>query len=110
MSHFIKEFQNPFVDKPFISEMKENYELLWQFKDCIVGWTLGISQYKGYGHLHHKESNSLTFLPLNVLEKVIFVEQFHGQYIVIGLQAVNAKGSEVEHVYSIVFKVGDGRA
>jgi hypothetical protein len=47
--------------------MEETYGLLWQFKDCVVGWTLAISQYKGYAQLVLKESNSLTFLPLNVL-------------------------------------------
>jgi hypothetical protein len=47
-------------------------------------------------------------LPLNVLEKVIFIEQFHGQYIVIGIQAVNAEGVELEHVHSIVIKAEDG--
>jgi hypothetical protein len=54
--------------------------------------------------------NSPTFLPLNVLEKVILVEQFYSQYIVIGIQAVNAEGSEMKHVRSIVIKVEDGRA
>jgi hypothetical protein len=110
MSHFIEEFQNPFADKPFISEMEENYGLLWQFKDCVVGWILGVSWYKGYTHLFHKESNSLTFLPFNVLKTVILVEQFHNQYIVIENQAVNVEGSEVERVPSIIVKVGDGRA
>jgi hypothetical protein len=52
--------------------------------------------------------NSPVFLPLNVLEKVILVEQFHGLYIVIGIQAVTADGSEIEHVHSIVVKVGGG--
>jgi hypothetical protein len=73
--------------------MEENYGLLWQFKDCVVGWTLGVSRYKGYAHLLHKESNSPKFLPLNVLEKVILFEQFHGQYIIIGTQAVSVDGS-----------------
>jgi hypothetical protein len=85
MSPFIEEFRNPFSDRPFIIEMEENYGLLWQLKDCVVGWTLGVSRYKGYVHLLYKEANSLAFLPLNVLEKVILVEQFHGQYIVIGI-------------------------
>jgi hypothetical protein len=107
MSHFIEEFQNPFIDRPFISEMEENYMSLWQFRDCVVGWSLGVSRYKGYIHLLHKELNSPTFLPLNILEKVILIEQFHGQYIVIGTQAVNAEGVELEHVHSIVVKVGD---
>jgi hypothetical protein len=110
MSHFIEEFQNPFPDKPFITEMEENYGLLWQFKDCVVGWTLGISQYKGYAHLLHNVSNSPTFLPFNVLEKVILIEQFHGQYIVIEIQAVNALGSKLEHIHSIVVKVEDEKA
>jgi hypothetical protein len=102
MSHFIEEFQNPFTDRPFIFEIKENYGSLWQFRDCVVGWSLGVSQYKGYTHLFHKESNSATFLPLNILEKVICIEQFHGQYIVIGIQVVNAEGIELEYVHSIV--------
>jgi hypothetical protein len=111
MSHFIEEFQNPFTDRPFIYEMEENYGSLWQFKDCVVGWSLGVSRYKGYTHLLHKESNSPAFLPLNVLEKVILIEQFHTRYIeVIGIQVVNANGVELEHVHSIVVKVGDGSA
>jgi hypothetical protein len=110
MSHFIEEFQNLFTDRPFISEMEENYGSLWQFRDCIVGWSLGVSRYKGYTHLLHKESNSPTFLPLNILEKVILIEQFHGRYIVIRIQAVNAEGDELGHVHSIVIKVGDGSA
>ena len=72
MSYFIEEFQNQFTDRPFIFEMDENYGFLWQ--DCVVGWRLGVSRYKEYTHLHHKESNSPTFLPLNVLEKVIRIE------------------------------------
>jgi hypothetical protein len=43
------------------------------------------------------------------LEEVILVEQFHGQYIVIRIQAVNAEGVELEHVHSIIVKVLDGR-
>jgi hypothetical protein len=110
MSHFIEEFQNPFTDRPFISEMVENYGTLWKFRDCVVEWSLGVSRYKGYTHVLHKESNSSAFLPLNVLEKVILIEQFHSMYIVIGIQAVNAEGAELDHVHSIVVKVGDGSA
>jgi hypothetical protein len=69
MSYFIEEFRKPFSDKPFITEMEENYGSLWQFKDCVVGWILGVSRYKGYAYILHKESNSPMFLPLNVLEK-----------------------------------------
>jgi hypothetical protein len=62
----------------------------------MESWCITI---QGITHLLHKESNSPTFLPLNVMEKVILIEQFHGQYIVIGIQAVNAKGVELEHVH-----------
>ena len=41
-----------------------------------------------------------------MLEKVILLEQFHGQYIMIGIQVVTPKGSELQHVHSIVVKVG----
>ena len=110
MSSFIKEFQNPFSDRPFIIEMEDNYGILWQLKNCIIKWSLGVSRYNGFVHLLYKEANSLRFLPLNVLEKVILMEQFHGQYIVIGIQVVSPEGSELEHVHSIVVKVGGGCA
>jgi hypothetical protein len=110
MSPFIEEFKNPFSDRPFIIEMEENYGSLWQLKNCVIRWTLGVSRHNGYIHLLHKEANSPAFLPLNVLEKVNLMEQFHGQYIVIGIQAVTPEGSELQHVHSIVVKVGGGCA
>jgi hypothetical protein len=107
MSPFIEEFRNPFSDRPFITEMEENYGSLWQLKNCVIGWTLGVSRHNGHVHFLYKEANSPAFLPLNVFEKVILLEQFHGQYIVIGIQAVTPEGSELQHVHSIVVKVGD---
>jgi hypothetical protein len=106
MSPFIEEFRNPFSDRPFITEMEENYGSLWQLKNCVIGWTLGVSRHNGHVHFLYKEANSPAFLPLNVFEKVILLEQFHGQYIVIGIQAVTPEGSELQHVHSIVVKVG----
>jgi hypothetical protein len=110
MYHFIEEFRNLFADRPFITEMEENYGMLWQFKDCVDRLLLGVSRYKGYAHLLHKEPNSPTFLLLNVSEKVMLVEQFHGEYIVIGIQAVNTAGCELAYVHSIVVKSGEGSA
>jgi hypothetical protein len=63
MSHFIVDFQKPFTDKPFISKIEENYKLLWQIRDFVVGRSLGVSRYKGYTHLLHKESILLHFYP-----------------------------------------------
>ena len=74
MSPFIEEFQNPFPNRPFISELEDNYGSLWQLKNCVIGWTLGVSRHKGHVLFLHKEANSPTFLPLNVLEKVILIE------------------------------------
>jgi hypothetical protein len=110
MSHFIEEFRNPFSDRPFITKIEENYGMLWQFNDCVDRWMLGVSRYKGCAHLLHKKPNSPTFLPLNISEKVMFVEQFHNEYIVIGIQAVDTAGGEIAHVHSIVVKSGEGSA
>ena len=106
MSHFIEEFHSPFLDRPFITEIEENYEMLWQFKGCVDRWTLGISCTKGCAHLLHKEPNSPIFLPLNVSEKVILVEQFNNKYTVIGIQAMDLAGGDMQHVYSFVVKPG----
>ena len=43
-----------------------------------------------------------------MLEKIIVLEQFPSQYIVIGIQAVTHDGSQLQHVQSIVVKVGGG--
>ena len=45
-------------------------------------------------------SPSLQHFCPSILVKVIILI---GQYIVIGIQVANAKGSELEHVYSIVW-------
>ena len=95
VSPFIEEFHNPFPDRPFISKLEDYYGSLWQLKNCVTGWTLGVSRHKRHVLLLHKEANSPAFLPLNVLEKVIFIEQFHGQYIVIGIQAITREGSKL---------------
>ena len=50
---------------------------------------------KRCAHLLHKEPNSPTFLPLNVLEKIILVERFHNKYIVIGIQAMDLVGGDM---------------
>jgi hypothetical protein len=62
MSPFIEEFQNPFSDRPSITEMEKNYGSLWQLKNCIIGWIMGVSRHNGYVHLLHKEANSSAFL------------------------------------------------
>ena len=88
--------------------MEENYGMLWQFKGCFDWWMLGVSHTKGCAHLLHKEPKSPTFLPLNILEKVILVDQFHNKYIVIGIQAMDLAGDDMQNVHSIIVKPGEG--
>jgi hypothetical protein len=76
----------------FISKLEENYWLLWQFKDCVVGETLEVSRYKAYIHVLHKKLNFLTYLFLNILEKVSLIKQFHGQFVLLGIQIVDEDG------------------
>ena len=107
---FITKFENPFENVPFIEEMEENYGKLWQFKECIRFWTLGVSRFKNYVYLLHRESSRGSFLPLNLNEKVILLENFYQEYIVITLQAVNRDGADTKHIHSIVVKIGQGVA
>ena len=104
---FITEFINPFGGVQFIEEMEENYGKLWQFKDCVRGWTLGVPRFKNYVYLLHRESSRGSFLPLNLDEKVTLLENFYQEYIVITFQAVDARGEDTPHIHSIVAKIGD---
>ena len=105
---FIAEFENPFENMPFIEEIEENYSKLWQFKECVRFWTLGVSRFKNYVYLLHRESSRGSFLPLNLNEKVILLENFYQEYVVITLQAVNRDGVDTKHIHSIVVKIGQG--
>ena len=103
---FITEFQNPIPDEPFIDELQENYGKLWQFKDCVDSWTLGVSRFKKYVYLLHRETPTGPFLPLNIDEKVTLLENFHQEYVVITVQAVGSRGEDTDHLHSIVVKIG----
>ena len=107
---FITEFENPFKGVPFIEELEENYDKLWQFKDCVRSWTLGVSRFKNYVYLLHRESSRGSFLPLNLDEKVILLENFYQEYVVITLQDVDRDGADTKHIHSIVVKIGQGVA
>ena len=87
--------------------MEENYEKLWQFKDCVRGWTLGVSRFKNYVYLLHRESSRGSFLPLNLDEKVMLLENFYQEYVVITLQTVDARSGDTPHIHSIVAKIGE---
>ena len=108
--HFLEEFKNPFPDKPFIEELEENYGKLWQFKNCVDSWTLGVCRFKKYVYLLHRESKTGPFLLLNIEEKVTVLGNFHQQYVVITVQAVDSSGEDIDHLHSIVVKLGGSGA
>ena len=90
--------------------MEKNYGKLWQFKDCVRSWTLEVSSFKNYVYLLHCESSRGSFLPLNLDEKVILLENFYQEYVVITLQAVDRDGADTKDIHSIVVKIGQGVA
>ena len=105
-SPFLEEFDNPFPNKPFIDELEENYGKLWQFRSCVDSWTLGVSRFKKYVYLLHRETPTGPFLPLNIDEKVTLLENFHQEYVVVTLQAVDGSGEDTNHLHSVVVKIG----
>ena len=58
----------------------------------------------------HKEDNSPIFLPLNIKEKVTIISPYNYNYLVLTMQAVNAEGGDMYHLYSIIVKVGGEEA
>ena len=66
-----------------------------------------MSRFKNYVYLLHRESSKGSFLPLNLDQKVTLLENFYQDYIVITLQAVDARGEDTPLIHSIVAKIGD---
>ena len=67
---------------------------------------LGVSRFKKYVYLLHRETPTGPFLPLNIDEKVTLLENFHQKYVVITVQAVGSCGEDTDHLHSIVVKIG----
>ena len=82
--------------------MVDNYGELWQFKPCVASWTFGVSRFKDYVYLRHREFDSGIFVNWNINEKVALIENPHTDYIVIVLQAVDSEGINLPHIHSIV--------
>ena len=100
------------VRKPIPKQavFKENFGKLWQFKSCVDSWTLGVSRFKKYVYLLHRETPTGPFLPLNIDEKVTLLENFHQEYVVVMLQAVDSSGEDTNHLHSVVVKIGGNGA
>ena len=58
---------------------------MWQFKVCVADFTFGVSRFKNYVFLKHREQNSNTFLNWNTDEKVSLIENHHNDFIVLTL-------------------------
>ena len=69
-----------------------------------------MSRFKNYIYLLHHESSRGSFLPLNLDEKVMLLENFYQEYVIITLQAVDPRSEDTSHIHSIVAKIGDGVA
>jgi hypothetical protein len=82
LTPFIEKFENPF-NEDFIEEEPEDYGTLWKFTDCVKSWTLGVCRHKNVIILMHKEENSPTFLPLNIMEKVMIISPHNYDYLVL---------------------------
>ena len=61
-------------------------------------------------YLLHRESETRPFLLLTIEEKVTVLENFHQQYVVIVVQAVDSSGEDTDHLHSIVVKLSGSGA
>ena len=71
---------------------------------------MGVSRFKNYIYQLYRKSSRGSFLPLNLNEKVILLENFYQEYVVITLQAIDRDGADTKHIHSIVMKIGQGVA
>ena len=53
-----------------------------------------MNRFKNYVYLLHRESSRGSFLPLNLDKKVTILENFYHEYVVITLQALDARGED----------------
>ena len=65
-----------------------------------------MSRFKKYVYLFHRETETGQFLPLNFNEKVTLLENFHQEYVAITLQVVDNNREDIEHLHSIIVKIG----
>ena len=100
--NYMEPFKSPFGDTSFITEMVFNYGPLWKFKDCVIGWTFGVSRFKKFQNLRHCKHGSPAFHLWNNNEKVAFIEQHHDDCIVIALEVVDISGRELNHNHPII--------
>ena len=64
-----------------------------------------MSRWKDYVYLRYQVRGTENYLPWNIHEKVLVVEDHQHNYVVIVLQAVDDSGKEIGHVHSIVINV-----
>lgn len=81
--HHLQPFINPLQDKPFIDEMEDTYDTLWEFRDHISTWSFGINRWKNYVFLRYRVHGKTNYLLWNMNEKVMVIEDHQQNYIVI---------------------------
>ena len=71
------------------------------------GMTFGVLRFKSYVYFLHCESIQVPFLSLNVFEEVTVLELFHKEYVVITIQSKTLSSEDMQHIHSIVVKLGE---
>ena len=85
--------------------MADSYGALWQFKEHVATWSFGVNRWKDYVYLRYRPMGETTYLPWNLKEKVVLIEDHHENYVVITLQEVDDSRKETAHCHLIVIDV-----
>jgi len=103
--HHMEPFVNLNERKAFISEMEATFGKLWLFKPHINSWSFGVSHWKNYVYLRYRIQGTTQYLPWNVKEKVILINDYEGKYVVLMLREVDDNGKPGHHCHSMLVNV-----
>jgi len=103
---FIEPFNKRVGDEPFIINMLELDNKLWQFKSLVESSIFGVNRSKDYIFLRHRVKDSGIFVNWN-FQEVSLVEQHRDKYVVITLHALDRSDNEIKHMHSIVMHEDD---
>ena len=105
IEHHIEPFQYADLNTAFLEEDTDSYGDLWQFKQHITQYTIGIALQKGYVFLRYKIEDIPQFYTWNIKEKVESIKDHREHFIVIVLREVDDSGNAMSHNHSIVIDV-----
>jgi hypothetical protein len=106
----LQPFEYPVTDEPFITEMRDKYWKLWEFKEYILTWSFSVNRIKNYVFLRYRAARKMNYLQWNVHKKVSITESQRDDYVVIVLRAVDDDGKVLDRCHSIVINVNNSHA